>query len=687
MKGIVKKNPNIISQKDNETGGVDYILENGSWLGESFNYLPSGIIDKRETGIGATTLEIECYRHSIIIEPLRITVVEKAINNPKVFAYLVEDKKINVKLHEYLRDEKIEHKKLLLVADNLERLVIQLDKSFKDYFLLFDEIDYIQNSSSYRNLMEYAIDIGKAHANFAVVSATLIDFSDPYMMKLPITSFTYETPVEKQLILDFYHSPTVSGIIKKKSQLKKLFSYIVHTLSSTEDKILVALNSIVGIVDITTQLVELKIITSSEISLLIAENSTNLSLMEKFSGKKIIDKKLPTRLNFITSAYFNGYDLEDYYRLFIYSTPPYGSSMLSINEIKQIYGRNRYPNGIIEFVLFTHDILIKDTKNPELMDLEYNHFIDMANTHVDLANCIDKHYSKKTIHSDKVMDTFSEGFRDNVESYILNFSRRKLIIDPSEIYSSLSNPLKKKYQNDIAYFKIDYLKYIISIQKNTYLITPLTFDYEDGALYFPSSAASIVTSLEKIGFKVGHFKRDFELLALPSDKKTEPEIISQTFEKIKRLIKEKNVNILQLSRTESIIHDIITEGQKVFTLKSIYTELEKINSNNSLKNLKYFTIIHSEQQQHILIREVKHHFNIGINYLSDEIISKAKNICSTLKMKNPPKDLKDAKGFIQVSYTLKNTRKRENGVMKSMYTIVKGPPYNLIKKKKKRNKL
>ena len=56
-------------------------------------------------------------------------------------------------------------------------------------------------------------------------------------------------------------------------------------------------------------------------------------------------------------------------------------------------------------------------------------------------------------------------------------------------------------------------------------------------------------------------------------------------------------------------------------------------------------------------------------------------------MKNPPKDLKDAKGFIQVSYTLKNTRKRENGVMKSMYTIVKGPPYNLIKKKKKRNKL
>jgi hypothetical protein len=149
MKGIVKNEKNIIDKKINKTGGIDYVLKNGAWLGDTLYFLPAGIIDKRETGIGATTLEIECYRHSIIIEPLRITVAEKAINNPKVFAYLVEDKKINVKLHEYLRNEKIEHKKLLLVADNLERLVIQLDKSFKDYFLLFDEIDYIQNSSSY----------------------------------------------------------------------------------------------------------------------------------------------------------------------------------------------------------------------------------------------------------------------------------------------------------------------------------------------------------------------------------------------------------------------------------------------------------------------------------------------------------------------------------------------------------
>ena len=84
MKDFVKPENRIKGESQNSSGGIDYVLENESWLGDSFNYLPVGIIDKRETGIGATTLEIISKRHSIIIEPLRITVVEKAINNPKV---------------------------------------------------------------------------------------------------------------------------------------------------------------------------------------------------------------------------------------------------------------------------------------------------------------------------------------------------------------------------------------------------------------------------------------------------------------------------------------------------------------------------------------------------------------------------------------------------------------------------
>ena len=107
MKDFVKQENRIKSESQNSSGGIDYILENETWLGDSFSYLPTGIIDKRETGIGATTLEIKSKRHSIIIEPLKITVVEKAINNPNVFAFLVEEKDIYIKLHVYLKDNSI----------------------------------------------------------------------------------------------------------------------------------------------------------------------------------------------------------------------------------------------------------------------------------------------------------------------------------------------------------------------------------------------------------------------------------------------------------------------------------------------------------------------------------------------------------------------------------------------------
>ena len=38
-------------------------------LGEVLNYLPHGIIDKTETGIGGTSLELDSNRHSIVVVP------------------------------------------------------------------------------------------------------------------------------------------------------------------------------------------------------------------------------------------------------------------------------------------------------------------------------------------------------------------------------------------------------------------------------------------------------------------------------------------------------------------------------------------------------------------------------------------------------------------------------------------
>jgi hypothetical protein len=165
MEDIVKQENRIVSQSPNSSG-VDYILENGSWLGESFNYLPSGIIDKRETGIGATTLEIKCNRDSIIIEPLKSTVKQKTEGKDDVFPYLVENLSVSEDLTNYLQRHQHKPKKIMLVIDNLERLINDLGDDILEYFLLFDEIDFMQGSSSYRQRMELGLDIGKSHGNF-----------------------------------------------------------------------------------------------------------------------------------------------------------------------------------------------------------------------------------------------------------------------------------------------------------------------------------------------------------------------------------------------------------------------------------------------------------------------------------------------------------------------------------------
>ena len=73
----IKDRKFIVKDDLNSTGGYDYVLKNGAKLADVFHFLPAGIIDKKETGIGATTLEMKSLRNSIIIEPLKITVIEK----------------------------------------------------------------------------------------------------------------------------------------------------------------------------------------------------------------------------------------------------------------------------------------------------------------------------------------------------------------------------------------------------------------------------------------------------------------------------------------------------------------------------------------------------------------------------------------------------------------------------------
>ena len=105
-----------------------------AWLGDVFATLPYGIIKKNKTGIGATTLELNSKRNSIIVVPTRALAYEKAknskIQDTNKYKLLYCGGRIEgfsaPSLNEYLNDNDIEYKKLLVVADSLPRVLDEI---------------------------------------------------------------------------------------------------------------------------------------------------------------------------------------------------------------------------------------------------------------------------------------------------------------------------------------------------------------------------------------------------------------------------------------------------------------------------------------------------------------------------------------------------------------------------------
>jgi hypothetical protein len=163
MDKALKDNSLVLSKKVNKSGGFDYLLKNGAKLGNILNALPSGIINKSETGIGATSLELSSERNSIIVLPTIQTAKSKATQKIHYFSSESSDK-IRVKgkrdfLKEYLKNMKGMYKKFTVVADSLPQLLESLgNNAYTEYFLLLDEIDSIQKDSTFRNRMETCME-------------------------------------------------------------------------------------------------------------------------------------------------------------------------------------------------------------------------------------------------------------------------------------------------------------------------------------------------------------------------------------------------------------------------------------------------------------------------------------------------------------------------------------------------
>ena len=302
------------------------------------NYLtkmPHGLVDKKITGIGATTLEINSKRNSIIVFPTKALAYGKHSKHPNTLYVGSEikgekEKVTNQQIEEYLAKDG--YKKLLVVADSLGRLLGIIGKeNYKDYFLMVDEIDVLQTDNNFRPQLENVIDYYLMFPlkNRCMVTATMKEFSNPHLKtecRFPIT-WKYNTHRN----IDLLHTDNVTQAVIEK------------VISHPTEKVFIAYNSILQIRNIIASLDEE---TRKECAILCSEVSIK-EAGEYFAPKLGDNDTLPARINFATCCYFTGIDIEDSYHLITVSDVRRSHSMLTLDRMTQIHGRCRKDNGIL----------------------------------------------------------------------------------------------------------------------------------------------------------------------------------------------------------------------------------------------------------------------------------------------------------------------------------------------------
>lgn len=354
---LIKDKTLVHSEEPNLSGGKNYVIEKGTKLSQAFNFLPHGVIDKTQTGIGGTSCELDAKRPSIIVQPYVSTAKSKAglktIDNKfKVHFYgrnragasvksknisTVTDQEPDLALMEYLRFCELEHQpaKITCVADQLTNLkaslnVISEDK-FDEFHLVLDEIDSLQEQSNFRDVMDDCYAIYKQHPpnRRSVISATIKKFHDPGMADEPISTISEHGATKNNLLL-----------IRTSDLEEELTKQLIEYLASNKtNKIVVACNHIQTCLKVIANLEKVKSLDRAEAKILCSPSRK--ALVKDLLGEVLPNGFLPARLNFITAAYFNGVDINEPYHNLIIADSTSASLRLSPSVVFQISGRCR----------------------------------------------------------------------------------------------------------------------------------------------------------------------------------------------------------------------------------------------------------------------------------------------------------------------------------------------------------
>lgn len=300
-------------------------LKTGKYLKEAIKFLPCGIISK-QTNIGLTTCELHSDRDSIVVVPTKRLAHQKSGKDHLYVASEIPDVRPATKdsdIKAYLLSN-IKYKKIIVVADSLHRVIEAIGSTdYGKYFILIDEIDTFQSEIDYRKPIEDCIDYFFRFDQGAVASATLREFTDPRFEKKGKYHLTRKGA--GKIDLDVIEAKDLKQAVKE-----KILAF------NQNEKILIALNDVGVALDLCLILENLdcKILCSDQ-------NDKVPDLQKRGLFGELKGNRLPAKVNFITSAYYTGVDIEDRCHVLIVADHSKMYSLPSTEKIKQILGRPR----------------------------------------------------------------------------------------------------------------------------------------------------------------------------------------------------------------------------------------------------------------------------------------------------------------------------------------------------------
>ena len=558
------------------------------------NYLtkmPHGLVDKKIPGIGATTLEINSKRNSIIVFPTKALAYGKHSKHPNTLYVGSEikgekEKVTNQQIEEYLA--KGGYKKLLVVADSLGRLLGIIGKNYKDYFLMIDEVDVLQTDNNFRPQLENVIDyyFMFPSKNRCMVTATMKEFNNPLLKKECKFSITWTYNARRDVKL-LHTNNIIQAVIEK-------------VISHPTEKVFIAYNSILQIRNIIASLDEE---TRKECAILCSEVSIK-EAGEYFAPKLGDNDTLPARINFATCCYFTGIDIEDSYHLITVSDVRRSHSMLTLDRMTQIHGRCRKDNGILSETIIYNTL---------------GYVSVMESMEKDTATLLNK--AQKVLKVLESADTISQG------DYTL-----------TDLFAIIKEAIREKAQERIAGNELINLTRKDIYGKNVPAYLNIDYIIERTDLYasyfMPETLKEVlgkqvnIISYKSLPHGVSPEQNSIEKTNKDAQNKLTDSYIQEAIDNIKVLSTtgQLNDNTLHLyirqsrSRTKIFLERFI-KLYKYVDLDSLLHQLWEIRTSNSIayKNLNNAVMYWALDEEHPFKVAIRRSFTLNKSYSASEI--------------------------------------------------------------------